>query len=221
MCKRFSFKTAIEEMELQFGMRVPTDLRWSYNVAPTQHAYVILNDDPERLQYITWGLIPANSRDGRNEGKLINARKEGIGVSPSFRIPIRSRRCLILVDSFYCWQNEGTHNTPFRITQSEDQLMTLAGVWDVWYKGDYAVKSFSIITKSTTGDLRTINPRMPVVIQKNFREEWLSDISLSRVQTIMDNKDPEGYFKYYQITSEIDSIKKNDQSLHEPKSLSS
>ncbi len=221
MCRRFSFKTTIEEMELQFGMQVPTNLRWSYNVAPTQHAYVILSDAPDRLQYITWGLIPANSRDGKNEGKLINARKEGVGVSPSFRIPIRSRRCLVLVDSFYSWRKEGTHETPFRIAHADGKLLTLAGVWDIWYKGDYAVKSFSIITKSTAGNFRKINPRMPVVIQKEFRKEWLSDISLSRVQTIMDARDAEEDFNCYEINADIQSIKKNDQSLHEPKSLSS
>lgn len=221
MCRRFSFKTSIEEMELQFGMHVPTNLRWSYNIAPTQHAYVILSDAPDRLQYITWGLIPANSRDGRNEGKLINARKEGIGVSPSFRIPIRSRRCLVLADSFYSWRKEGSHETPFRITHAEGKLLTLAGIWDIWYNGDYAVKSFSIITKPTSGVIRSINPRMPVVIQKNFREEWLSQVSLSRIQTIMDTKDPDNYYQFYEITPEVHSIKKNDQSLHEPKTLSS
>ena len=208
-------------MELQFGLRVPTNLRWSYNVAPTQHAYVILNDNPDRLQYITWGLIPYNSRDGKNEGKLINARKEGIAVSPSFRIPIRSKRCLVLADSFYCWQKKATREKPFRIIHSEGEILTFAGIWDIWYHNDYAVKSFSIITKTATGPLRQICERTPVVIQKNFREEWLSEISLSRVQTIMDTKEPEDYFQFYEITSEIQSIKKNDQSLHEPKSISS
>ena len=95
MCKRFSFKTSVEEIEGAFDIQVNNNLRWSYNIAPTQHAYVILNDSPSKLQYITWGLIPANSKSGKNEGKLINARREGIAVSSSFRLPIRSRRCIV------------------------------------------------------------------------------------------------------------------------------
>jgi len=202
-------------MEQQFGISVPNDLRWSFNIAATQHAYTILSDAPDRLQYITWGLISAGSRDGKNEGKLINARKEGIAVSSSFRMPIRSRRCLVVADSFYSWQRKGLQEIPFRTSYQNKGIMTLAGIWDIWYKGDYAVKSFSIITKPATGKLKDIASRMPVVIHKDLREEWLSEISLSRVQSILDTKDPDDVFEYYKITPEIQSIKKNDQTLHE------
>ncbi len=216
MCKRFSFKSSEEKIEQQFGIPYTNNLRWSYNIAPTQHAYVILNEVPENLQYITWGLIPAASRDGRNEGKLANARKEGIGVSSSFRIPIRSKRCLVLADSFYCWKKEGIEETPYRVMMEDQSIMLLAGVWDVWYNGDYAVKSFSIITKPTTGSLKGIISRMPVIIHgKEDQTVWLDDIPLSKVQSIIDNKDL-GQYSYYQISTEIHSIQKNDLSLHQP-----
>ncbi len=214
MCKRFSFIASEEKVKQELGVPVTNNLRWSYNVAPTQHAYVILSDSPTRLQYITWGLVPSNSRDGNNTGKLINARKEGIAVSSSFRIPIRSQRCLILADSFYCWEKRGLEDIPYRVAMENQSLMLFAGIWDVWYKGDYAVKSFSIITKPTTGELKEIVPRMPVVIHKKEDQlNWLEDIALSKVQSIIDLKDPDVY-KFYKISPEIDSIQKNDASLH-------
>ncbi len=216
MCKRFSLKASEEEIEQQYGIPITNNLRWSYNIAPTQHAYVILSGAPNRLQYITWGLIPANSRDGRNEGKLINARKEGIGVSSSFRIPIRSKRCLVLADSFYTWQKKGLNEIPHRVALEEQNIMAMAGVWDVWLNGDYAVKSFSIITKPTTGNLKDITARMPVIIHdKEDQKKWLDEISLTEVQSILDEKD-NGQYQFYKISSEIHSIKKNDESLHKP-----
>ncbi len=215
MCKRFSFKSTEKALEEQLDIRVANNIRWSYNIAPTHHAYVLLNESPQRMQYITWGLIPAHSRDGKNEGRLINARKEGIAVSPSFRIPIRSRRCLILADSFYCWKKEGLQEVPYRVTLQNENLMLLAGIWDVWYKGDYAIKSFSIITKPTTGPLKQIVPRMPVIIHnKEKQKEWLSEIPLSKVQSIVDHKDADDVYQFYKISPEVDSIKKNDGSLH-------
>lgn len=215
MCKRFSFKSSEEKVEYQLQVPVTNNLRWSYNIAPTQHAYVILSDSPGRLQYITWGLIPSNSRDGKNLGKLVNARKEGIAVSSSFRIPIRSQRCLVLADSFYCWEKQGLKETPYRVTKADKSIMLFAGIWDVWYKGDYAVKSFSIITKPTTGPLKEIIPRMPVVIhEKEHQAKWLEEIPLSKVQSIIDLKDPDVY-DFYKISSEIDSFQKNDPELHE------
>lgn len=214
MCKRFSFKTTEKALEEQLNIRAGGNIRWSYNIAPTHHAYVLLDESPNRIQYLTWGLIPGHSRDGENKGKLINARKEGIAVSPSFRIPIRSRRCLVLADSFYCWQKEGLKETPFRVTLEKDALMLLAGIWDIWYKGDYAIKSFSIITRPSTGSLKDIVPRMPVLIQNPIdQQQWFSDISLSKVQSILDHKNDDQYH-FYKISPEIHSIKKNDESLH-------
>lgn len=215
MCKRFSFKTTGEVLESQFAIENGYNLKWSYNIAPTQHAYVILSDAPDRLQYISWGLIPANSRDGKNEGRLANARKEGIGVSSSFRLPIRSRRCLIPADSFYSWKKEGLKEIPFRVTIEDHSIMLLAGVWDLWESGDYGVKSFSIITKPTTGDLKEICPRMPVIIHNpEDRSDWLKNIPLQKVQSIMDQKDPDVYH-FYKISDDIQSISRNDPGLHE------
>jgi putative SOS response-associated peptidase YedK len=92
----------------------------------------------------------------------------------------------------------------------------MAGVWDVWYNGEYAVKSFSIITKPTTGKLKEIIPRMPVIIiNKEVQSNWLEDIALSKVQSIIDAKDG-GNYKYYKISTELQSIQKNDASLHKP-----
>jgi putative SOS response-associated peptidase YedK len=214
--KQFSFKSTEEKIEQQLGIPLTSNMRWSYNIAPTQHAYVILNDAPNVLQYITWGLIPSASRDGKNEGKLINARKEGIGVSSSFRIPIRAQRCLVLADSFYCWSKEGINETPYRVELDDQSIMMMAGVWDIWYKGEYAVKSFSIITKPTTGKLKEIIPRMPVIISdKEVQTNWLEDIPLSRVQSIIDARDTDNY-NFYKISPVLRSIKKNDESLHKP-----
>lgn len=215
MCKRFSFSSSEEKIQEQLELSIEVPLSWSYNIAPTQQAYVILNNAPTHLQPMMWGLVPANSRDGRNEGKLINARKEGIGVSSSFRIPIRSQRCLVLADSFYAFQKQGLHDIPYRVTTGDGSLMVLAGIWDLWKSGKHQVKSFSIITKPTTGALKDVTPRMPVVIhQREHQINWMEEIPLSKVQSIIDEKDPDVY-DFYKISPDIFSVEKNDSSLHQ------
>jgi len=215
MCKRFSFVASEEKIEQQFGISSPGNLNWSYNIAPTQLAYAILNDAPGELQYIDWGLVPANSRDGKNEGKLVNARKEGIGVSSSFRIPIRSQRCLVVADSFYVFEKIGIKNIPYRVTIENTPIITMAGVWDTWKSGKHMVKRFSIITKPSIGALKEIVSRMPVVIHEPESQSlWMKDIPLSKVQSIIDLKDPDTY-EFYKISSALHSINKNDSSLHE------
>ncbi len=115
MCTRFSFVALKEVIENQFNLEIRNNLRNSYNIAPTHHANIITNENPERIQYLTWGLIPYTSRDGRNDGKLINARKEGIAGSSSFRMPIRKRRCLVLADSYYVWKKIDEEIKPYRV----------------------------------------------------------------------------------------------------------
>lgn len=214
MCDRFSFVTSKKEIENHFDIEITNTLRISYNIAPTHHAYVVTNKNPKKIQYLTWGLIPQSSKDGTNKGKLIKARKEGIGGSPSFRMPIRSRRCLILADSFYEWKQEGMERKPYRIHMKDQALMIMAGVWDVWYKGDYAIKSFSIITTPSNEDMSGVSSRMPLIFDtKEKQEKWLSDIPLTDVLDMLTTLD-NGLLHIYRVSEIINSIKHNSMDLH-------
>lgn len=216
MCGRFSFSTSKEKIQQQLGdVEIGSNLRINFNVAPTQHSYVITNESPNRLQYFTWGLIPHWSNDGKNTGKLINARMEGIATKPSFRLPIRKRRCWVLADSFYEWRKEGTQKIPYRILPKNGGLMVMAGIWDVWYKGDYAVKSFSIITCPANKEVAPLHDRMPVMFTtKDERELWLQDMEVENVLELL-HTPPDGTLNIYRISEKVNSVKNNSPELHE------
>ena len=126
MCGRFSLVTSPEKLKQQFGdIETGHNLKLSFNVAPTQHSYVITNEHPSRLDYCRWGLVPHWAKDSKNAAKLINARMEGIASKPSFRVPIRKRRCIVVADSFYEWRQEGKQKVPFRIYR----LMAACWLW--------------------------------------------------------------------------------------------
>jgi putative SOS response-associated peptidase YedK len=216
MCGRFSFSTSKEKIQQQLGdVEIGSNLRINFNVAPTQHSYVITNESPNRLQYFTWGLIPHWSNDGKNTGKLINARMEGIATKPSFRLPIRKRRCWVLADSFYEWRKEGTQKIPYRILPKNGELLVMAGIWDVWYKGDYAVKSFSIITCPANKEVAPLHDRMPVMFTtKDERERWLQDMEVENVLELM-HTPPNDILNIYRVSEKVNSVKNNSPELHE------
>lgn len=197
MCNKLSFVTSSEKLRQDLGVIPDGTLRTSYNIGPTQHAYIITNHNPHQLDYVTWGLIPYWSNTGTNEGKLIHARAEGIETSSSFRIPIRSRRCLVISDSFYSLLPGKTNleKEAYRFQMKDGSLMVLAGLWDSWYKDEYEVKSFSIIMIPETD----IWPwRMPVILSNhNKRNSWLADDTLDNVleQLNPPNKDDIIYYK--------------------------
>lgn len=217
MCGRFSFSTSKEKIQQQFGdIEVDMNLRLNFNIAPTQHTYIVTNDNPNRLQYVTWGLIPHWSNDGLNTGKLINARSEGITSKPSFRLPIRKRRCWVLADSFYEWKKSAEGKTPYRMLLKNGELMVMAGIWDVWYKGDYAVKSFSIITTTPNKETANFHDRMPVILtSKEAQRHWLADIPVEETLDML-HTPPDDILNIYRVSEKINSVTNNSPELHEP-----
>ncbi len=214
MCGRFSLALTAQEIhdELPF-VDINLSIRPNYNIAPTQHAYVVPNEAPRRLEYITWGLIPFWANSGRNTGSLINARAEGIESKPSFRLPIRQRRCLVLADGFYEWRKNGLQRTPYRAVPRRGKLLTFAGIWDVWDKEGYPVHSFSIITVPANRDLESIHERMPLILTGEERLQWLDELSLSEVLAMM-HPPPDETLKVYRVSPAVNSVQNNGPELY-------
>lgn len=216
MCGRYSLSTSKEKLQKQLGdIDVGQNLRINFNIAPTQHAYVITNHHPNRLEYFNWGLIPHWSKEGtKNSGKLINARSEGIATKPSFRLPIRKRRCLVLADSFYEWKKEGGQKIPYRILLRNGKLMLMAGIWDEWMDGSHPVRSFSIITTEPNHEMKPIHNRMPVIFKdKRQQQKWLEDQELDNVLGML--KTPkDGILDLYRVSTKVNSVRNNSSDLH-------
>ncbi len=172
------------------------------------------DDQPDRLQYITWGLIPYWSEEGKNTGKLINARAEGIESKPSFRVPIRKRRCLVLADSFYEWRAVNHQKIPYRIVPKNGAMLVMAGIWDVWEKDGYPLKSFSIITTEPNKEVSSLHNRMPVVLP-SLKEckQWLEPMEVDEVLQFL-HTPKDGLFRIYRVSDELNSPKFNLPELH-------
>ncbi len=157
MCGRYSLATTKAKMEEEFGIDIgDKPLSISFNIAPTNKAYVITNESPDKLSTLNWGLIPSWSKDDKLTGKLINARVEGISTKPSFRMAIRKRRCLVIADSFYEWRREGTKKIPYRIFPKDGELLAFAGIWETW-GNDETLRTFSILTIEATLIITILN----------------------------------------------------------------
>lgn len=217
MCGRFSFATSGKKIKETLGdnVEVPGELKISYNIAPTQDSYVITNDKPDLLQSFQWGLVPYWSKDGANSGKLINARMEGIETKPSFRTPIKNRRCLVLVDSFYEWKRSGGQKIPYRILMKNKNLMVMAGIWDSWTNGKDIIRSFSIITTDPNKEMSTVHRRMPLIFdKKDMWKTWLQDQPLPQVLDML--KIPEdNILDMYRVSTNVNSVINNTPNLHQ------
>lgn len=216
MCGRFSFSTSKEKIKKQLGpINTGENLKMNFNVAPTQEAYVITNEYPDRLDMLKWGLVPFWAKDTKNAGRLINARSEGIADKPSFRSPIRKRRCLVLADSFYEWKRHGKEKIPYRIFPGNGDLLIMAGIWEVWNKGEAPLQTFSIITTEPNQEMQPIHNRMPVLLAtREEQQRWLDHLTLDEVLELL--KTPEdGLLTMYRVSTQVNSVRNNGPELHE------
>jgi putative SOS response-associated peptidase YedK len=176
MCGRFSLTVNEAELNLRFQLEggiAPYDPR--YNGAPTQMLAVISNQDERHLSYFKWGLIPSWAKEASIGSKMINARAETITEKPSFRVPLRTQRCLVPSDGFYEWKQNGK-KVPYRIFLKEPRIFTFAGIWEKWKAPDgNLVHSFSIITTSANEFMQSIHERMPVILSPEDEKRWLHE----------------------------------------------
>jgi putative SOS response-associated peptidase YedK len=165
-----------------------------YNIAPTQEILAVRVDaakgerEPAMLR---WGLIPSWSKDAHAGPPMINARGETIAEKPSFRTPVRRRRCLIPADGFYEWQksagSKGSKSggkQPYYIHYRDDRPFAFAGLWESWRakeaatkgegpSGALAIESCTIVTTSATKALESVHDRMPVILEPADYSLWL------------------------------------------------
>ncbi len=205
MCGRYAFAPKPKQRKtLENFVEVPTELALRFNIAPTQSAYVIANDLPIRLQQMEWGLVPHWSADGKNLGKLINARAESIAEKPPFRDPIQSKRCLVPADSFYEWRKlSGGRKIPYRIFLENEDLLFLAGIWDEWKQAGKIKRTFSIITTTPNREMSELHDRMPVLLpDAEAQRLWLSPLPLDAVLSLL-HPPKDGLLSMYRVSEKL------------------
>ena len=192
MCFTVNVNLIKEELENRYGASFldPDKYRPSYYY----HAFsfpqlpAICSDKPDVIKLLTWGLIPSwvkNQKDANEiQLKTLNARAETLSSKHSFAGPFKTKRCLIPVRGFYEWQHVGAKKIPWYIYRADDEIMTLAGLWDEWIREETSeiLSSFSIVTTEANelmSEVHNSKKRMPVVLERESEKKWL-DLSLSK-----------------------------------------
>ncbi|MDP3723028.1 MAG: SOS response-associated peptidase [Candidatus Omnitrophota bacterium] len=179
MCGRYALtdlKALVKDNRFQLEA-FPPSLSPRYNIAPSQPVPAILNQAPQELQFVRWGLIPSWAKDPTIGYRMINARAETIAEKPAFRRPLQRQRCLIPADGFYEWQRLETRKVPHWITLTSGEVFAFAGLWDSWTdpKTNTAMTSCTIITTTPNKLLAPIHDRMPAILPRESETTWLSD----------------------------------------------
>jgi putative SOS response-associated peptidase YedK len=186
MCFSVNVNLVKEEIESRFGATLidPDKYRPSYYY----HAFglpelpAICSGSTSKIQLLKWGLIPSWTRSADDANmiryKTFNARSESIETKPSFSSSFRSKRCMIPVKGFFEWQHVGKERIPWYIYHSENEILSIAGLYDNWIENNTGevFSTFSIITSDANDLMAEIHnsaKRMPVILDKSMEKIWM------------------------------------------------
>jgi len=178
----------------------------------------ICSGSPDKINLLKWGLIPSWTRsiDDANiiRYKTFNARAESISQKPSFSVSLKAKRCIIPVKGFFEWQHKGKEKIPWYIYNSENEIISIAGLYDEWIDSNTGEihNTFSIITTEANDLMAEIHnsaKRMPVILEKSGESRWL-DLSTSPEDTNSLLKPcPSEYLKAHTISPLVNDRKAN------------
>lgn len=196
MCFTVNVNLIKEELENRYGATLidPDNYRPSYYY----HAFslpsipVICSEEPLNIRLLKWGLIPAWTKNTDQANiiryKTFNARSESIESKPSFSSSFLTKRCIVPVKGFFEWQHIGNEKIPWYIYHAENEILSIAGLYDYWTSNDTGevFSTFTVVTTEANDLMARIHnsgKRMPVILDKPAENRWL-ELSTSPRDTL-------------------------------------
>ena len=178
-----------------------------YNIAPSQPVPIVIRtgEGEREIAEMVWGLVPNWAWDPAAVGHAINARAETLEDRLTFRDPFLYHRCLVPASGFYEWRKEGKSREPYYIHRKDDEVMAIAGLYDIWRgAGAEELRSFVIVTTEPNSLVSRYHDRMPAILRPDDEERWLSPGRLARetVQEIL-SPYPAEFLEAYRVSRQV------------------
>ena len=215
MCGRNSLFAPQADLEERFDATARHPVRPQYNIAPGEELAVVRNDEPGAIDRLEWGLLPNWADDPAAAPRPINARAETVAEKRPFRDAFEERRCLVLSSGFYEWQERtGASKQPYRICLEDDEPFAFAGLWDRWERDGSSLETVTILTTGASERMAPIHDRMPVLLDPDEEETWLSGTG-DDPRSVLDPYDGDD-LRTYPVSRAVNSPDNDSPSVVEP-----
>ncbi|MBK5307129.1 MAG: SOS response-associated peptidase [Frankiaceae bacterium] len=237
MCGRYAASRNPDDLVEEFDVdeRPEQFLEPSWNVAPTQDVYAVLERAPRgepeqrprrRLQVVRWGLVPSWAKDRAIGNRMINARMETVADKPAFRKAFANRRALLPADGYFEWYGEVKgKKQPFFIRPSDGGVLAMAGLYELWRDPSVPEDSgtdpwlwtATVLTTTATDELGRIHDRMPLLVERERYAEWLDPgiDDADRLRGLLVPAAP-GRLTAYPVATTVSNVRNNGPELVEP-----
>ncbi len=245
VCGRYASSRRPEDLVEEFEIaedRTAAPLAPDYNVAPTKEVYAVLERPPRsaddapgtraerQLRVLRWGLVPSWAKDPTIGNRMINARMETVAEKPAYRRAFAKRRCLLPADGYYEWYpteqltaKGKPRKQPFFIRPRDHGTLAMAGLYEIWRDPTRAEDdpdrfrwTCTVITTAAEDPLGHIHDRMPLMVERDRWDRWLSPTSDQ--DSLLDLLCPAspGALEAYPVSPLVSNVRNNGPELVEP-----
>jgi putative SOS response-associated peptidase YedK len=219
VCGRYASSANPDDLAAYFTVEEPPEevLPPSYNVAPTDPVYVVVErHDKRQLKVVRWGLVPSWAKDPKVGARFINARRETVQDKPAFRAAYQRRRCLVPADGYYEWQSTGGEKQPYFLVAQDRAPLAMAGLYEVWRSPeDSWLWTCTIITTEAADELGHIHDRTPLLVQKDAWGRWLDPAVEDPGQDLLVPGTP-GVLDAWPVGKAVGNVRNNAPELVQP-----
>lgn len=206
MCGRYTLSLNELEIEERFSKRLAFHFDPQFNVLPSNSMPIVIANEPF-ISSAKWGFQTFN-----HSKLLINARAESATSLPSFKNEIQHHRCIIPANSFIEWDKSALHQ-PYQIKVSKNSIFSFAGIYTEIIQDKLTQRFFTIITTKANIQMQWLHNRMPLILEKNQEQIWLSnDSSWEKILY----HTPEQELTFIPISPKINGSKENNNRLLTP-----
>jgi putative SOS response-associated peptidase YedK len=181
MCGRYSiFYSWAEVWAFSQPLTIQTpaaDGEPRYDLAPTQHGWVIARDEDQALtiRQMRLGLIPFCAKDAKAGLSTFNARIETASTTAMFREAWKRRRCLVPASGYYDLQKiDAKTKQPYLIRDTASPILMFARLWERWNSPEGPVESYTIVTREAEGPDAVLHDRRPVMLRRELLWDWVN-----------------------------------------------
>lgn len=183
MCGRYTFFTdkelqEVDEIIEKISHDIQQEKMKTGEIFPTDTVPILVaNREIIVPKLFTWGFP-----NFRNKGVIINARAETIREKKMFGVSLANRRCVIPSTGFYEWD---ALKKKYLFNVADTGMLYMAGIFNQ-FEGE---NRFVILTTDANNSVIGVHKRMPVVVPKDFIEEWI--FNSNKVDEILYGQHPD------------------------------
>jgi len=217
MCGRYASSRKPDDLVTFFEVDEPPEevLDPSWNVAPTDKVYAVVQHDRRQLRVLRWGLVPSWAKDPKIGSRFINARQETVSTTPAFRTAYAKRRCLLPADGYFEWKQEGARKQPYFLSLPSGEPLAMAGLFERWKAPDGSwLSTCAVLTTSAPDELGEIHDRIPLLVPREGWGLWLArDVEAPDALLVPGTP---GVLDAWPVSNDVGNVRNNGEYLVEP-----